>query len=140
LTTEIDDVYGYVLYTTDDLSSIQPVANREGSIPPSTDNYNYYRYNAAEWSEWGDSGLYEEVNEILEYLIKRSTLSFHSAFEAVVDICFDSMLQLESEGVFGRKTDERFLAIFFVDSDEEIMNKSVKALNTPKTFESFRAM
>jgi hypothetical protein len=139
LTTEIPDVYGYSLYTVDDVPSVGPVANRESAltVDPSDDMYNYHRYLAVEWSEWNDFGLFDAFNKIVSGLHADESIAFELKREMILRVCLEVLCELEAEGVFGPRTDSRFLVICVADSDEKIMMESAKKLNTTVAFEAY---
>ena len=63
-----DDIYGYVLYTTGDLSSIFPVYNRETDLKRDKNDasYNYYRYVAVEWQNFDETNIFETTNKSIQ--------------------------------------------------------------------------
>ncbi|HEX8965442.1 MAG TPA: DUF4303 domain-containing protein [Patescibacteria group bacterium] len=123
--------YGYSLYTSDDVSSIDPVANRESSISVDKDDpsYNYYRYSPDEWSDWDDYGKFDYVNLIIK--------KFGQLKSAILQQAFQALIELESEGLFGIKSDSRFIVIWLSDSDNEIIHISAKQLNSEKVYLEF---
>ncbi len=139
LTSGVPDVYGYALYSNDDISSLGPVANRESAIEVGPDNkmYNYYRYLAVEWSEWDDFGLFDDVNKIVAEIHADDVIEFSDKREAVLRVCLKVMCDLEAGGLFGPQTDERFVVICLADSDDDIMMKSAELLNSPSTFAAY---
>ena len=141
LKAEAPDVYGYAILSEDGVSSIAPVANRESSlsVDPTDRRYNYYRLLAVEWSEYDDYGLFERVNAIVGELHDDDSSEFSAKGEAILRICLNVLRDLEREGLFGPRTDQRFLAICLSDSDDDIMLESAKLLNTPATFAAYAA-
>jgi hypothetical protein len=49
------------------------------------------------------------------------------------------MDELDADGLFAPKTDERFVGLCLADSDDPIMLESAKRLNTPAVFEAYEA-
>jgi hypothetical protein len=139
LTSEVSDIYGYALFTEDDVSSFGPVANRESAltVDPSDTMYNTYRYLAVEWSDWDGFGLFDGVNTIVNELHEDESIDFGEKREAILRVCLEAMCELETDGLFGPRTDKRFLVICLSDSDDEIMMESAKRLNTPAVFEAY---
>ena len=139
LTDTVPDIYGYSLFTEDGVSSLGAVANRRSALTldPSDDMYNYYRYLAVEWSEWDDFGLFDSVNPIVNELHEDKTVDFPMKRAAILRLCLDVMCELDTAGLFGPRTDERFVVICLSDSDDQIMMESAKLLNTPKAFEAY---
>jgi antitoxin component HigA of HigAB toxin-antitoxin module len=99
---------------------------RQTQIPRSTNlgDY-YYRLLAVEWSEWDDFGLFATVNEIVSQLHDDESSDFAAKREGILQICLKVLRDLEHEGLFGPRTDQRFLAICLSDSDDEIMMESL---------------
>lgn len=139
LTASVPDIYGYSLFTEDGISSFGPVANRESAIKvaPDDEMYNYYRYLAVEWSEWDDFGLFAGVNAIVDEIHADDSVAFGDKREAVLRLCLDVLRELDSNGLFGARTDDRFVVICLSDSDEEIMMESAELLNTPNAFAAY---
>jgi hypothetical protein len=140
LAAKYPDLYGYALYTTDDLAGLGGVANRESSltVPPKDKMYNYYRYFAVEWNERG-FGKFDNVNKLLIKLLEGQSDEFSELREDVLNVCLDVLCQLEGDGLFGPRTTKRFVAICIADSGDEVMLKSVKRLNSravAKAYES----
>lgn len=139
LTESVPDVYGYSLFTSDGVHSLGPVANRTSAIKVGTSDrmYNYYRYLAVEWSEWDDFGLFGVVNGIVSEIHADESVEFSERREAILRVSLEAMCELESEGVFGPRTSDRFVVICLADSSEPTMMKSAKLLNTPEVFEAY---
>ena len=135
LVTDVSDIYGYALFTEDGLSSVVPVANRESALkkPKSDPMYNYYRYLAVEWSDWDHFGMFDDVNALLTKMHDESP----AELDRVLPICLDVLSELDDEGVFGQRTDDRFIVICLSDSDDEIMMESAKRLNTDTAFTAY---
>lgn len=141
LSGSFDDVYGYAVYTDDGVSSLQAVANRTSaiSVDPSDGMYNYYRYGAVEWSEQDDFGLFDAVNAVVGQIHDIDSVEFTDKREAMLRTAMDVLCELDAEGLFGPKSDERFVAVCVADSDEPIMLESVERLNTSAVFEAYCA-
>ena len=139
ITQLYSDIYGYSLYSVDGLESILPVANRLKGIPvnPSDEDYVYYRYGAEEWNEWDEFGLFEKVNQIKDEILSGYENNSSEKIDLILQTSLDTLCELEKEGCFGLKTDDRFLGICIADSDDKIMLKSVKLLNTEKVFKLY---
>lgn len=116
------------------------MANRTSaiSIDSSDRMYNYYRYGAVEWSEQDDFGLFEAVNAVVGRIHELDGAEFANKREAMLRTAMDVLCELDAEGTFGPKSDERFVAICVADSDEPIMLESVERLNTPAVLQAFR--
>lgn len=134
-----DNIYGYALYTDDCVSSIGPVANKERLITATKLDplYTYYRYGAVEWSEWDDFGMFNEVNNIIKNYHEIIEDDFNLRVETLLKDSLHVLIQLESEGLFGQKNDNRFISICVSDSSNEIMIESVRELNTLKVYNEY---
>lgn len=141
LTQEVPDIYGYAIFAEDGVSSLAPVANRKSTIKVKSSDrmYNYYRFIAVEWSESDDFGLFEKVNEVVNEILSDEAVEFPEKREAILRASLSVLVDLESEGLFGSKTNDRFLVICLSDSDEPIMMESAKLLNTSKAFKAYAA-
>jgi len=139
LTSEFDDIYGYVLYTSDCRMSIGPVSNRESVIKAKegSEDYDYYRYGANEWSMFEDYKLFDEVNDYLSKCYDESKENFEDYVEKFDEYGMQVLLNLAASGLFGEKNDSRFLCFFFVDSHNSITIDSSLLLNTKLTHEKF---
>ncbi len=131
LAAKYPDLYGYALYTTDDLAALHGVANRESSltVSPKDKMYNFYRYFAVEWGESG-FGKFDTVNKLLNKLFESYCDERSELREDVLNLCLDVLSQLERDGLFGPRTSKRFVGICIGDSGDEVMLKSVKRLNS----------
>ena len=140
LTDLFDDVYGYALFSDDCVSSLGMAANRLSTVKTGDvyTNQDAYRYLAVEWSEWDNFGFFDDVNAILAEMETED--SSWESVNVILRLCLDVLCELESEGVFGPRTDERFIAICLSDSDKEIMNESVRRLNTPRISEAYQRL
>lgn len=143
---EGEKFYGYSLYTSDDATSISPVANTLSEIEgkKSDSNYIYYKYGVDEWSNWEDFKMFEEVNAIItkyyddmEEDYDEMDEKYDELKQGIFNASLQVMKELEQEGLFGPKTDGRFLVIWVSDSDDEIINISAKQLNTKKVYQEF---
>ncbi len=134
-----EDFYGYSLYTSDDVSSIGPVANRESVLATkrAEPDYIYYRYSPDEWSDWDDFEMFDQVNRILKQYKQNIEDHFPQFKKDVLGQALQALLELESEGLFGPKDDQRFLVVWLSDSSDETINASAKKLNTKKAYEKY---
>lgn len=137
---EYDDIYAYTLYTCDDATSIGPVCNRECDIDAEKEdeNYFYYRYGADEYEIWEDYDLFHEVNAIMDKAIELAEDDdYEETQERLFNEALEVMVELKEEGLFGNVDDSKYLAIWVSYSCNEIMEKSVKILNTAKVYEEY---
>jgi len=141
LKDSFDDIDGYAVLTDDGVSSLHAVANRTSaiSVDPSDRMYNYYRYGAVEWSEQDDFGLFDTVNNVVGQIHEIDSVEFSDKRIAMMRTAMDVLCELEAEGLFGLKSDERFVAVCVADSDEPIMLESVQRLNTPAVLDAYCA-
>ena len=131
------EVYGYSLYTADDVPSIGPAANYVDALKvhPSDAMYNYYRFGPHEWLEFADFGLFDTANRLLKELY--SELPFEIYRAGALKVAFDVLVQLEAEGLFGPRTDSRFVVLWISDSADPIMDEAAEALNSAAAYRSF---
>ncbi len=135
----VDTIYGYSLLTDDCVTSIGPVANKERLIKVNKSDplYNYYRYGAVEWSEWDDFGMFDEVNKIIKKYHETVEDDFNMGVNTLLKESLNVLMELESEGLFGDRNDNRFIVICVADSSNEIMIESARLLNTLKIYEEY---
>ena len=135
----VDTIYGYSILTDDCVNSIGPVANKERLIKVNKSDplYNYYRYGAVEWSEWNDFGMFDEVNKIIKKYHNIVEDDFNIRVHTLLKETLNVLMELESEGLFGDRDDNRFIVICVTDSSNEIMIESARLLNTLKTYEEY---
>ncbi|MFB7121820.1 DUF4303 domain-containing protein [Bacillus tropicus] len=135
----VDTIYGYSILTDDGVNSIGPVANKERLIKVDNSDplYNYYRYGAVEWSEWDDFGMFDEVNKIIKKYHETVEDDFNMRVNTLLKELLNVIIELESEGLFGDRNDNRFIVICVTDSSNEIMIESARLLNTLKIYEEY---
>jgi hypothetical protein len=140
LAAKYPDLYGYALYTTDDLAGLHGVANRESSLTVSLKDkmYNFNRYFAVEWKESG-FGKFDSVNKLLNKLFESHCDERSELREDILNLCLDVLSQLERDGLFGPRTTKRFVGICIGDSSDEVMLKSVKRLNSRSVAKAFES-
>lgn len=138
-TYSAEELYGYSLYTDDDLCNIGPVANTESQIPvAATDEmYSYYRYGPHEWALWEDHGLFADVNKMVNAIHDDRSIDFSARCEGMLQAAFAALTEAEADGLFGPRTPSRFVALWISDSANPIMAESAKALNSQQVFDAF---
>lgn len=137
-----DDIYGYVLYTTDDLSSIFPVYNRESDLKHDKNDtsYNYYRYFAVEWKNFDETDIFDSINKLVhETLESKDDDQWSQARENILELALNALKKVEGDGLFGERRDGKYIGICIADSSDKIMELSSSALNTPVTHALFMA-
>lgn len=134
------DLYGYSLYTDDDLCSIGPVANTADKIPVSEQDptYNYYRYGPHEWALFDDYGLFDSANKIIKDIHENSGLTFDARRDGMLQAALQVLSEMEVDGFFGPRTPSRYIVLWLSDSSDPIMSASVKALNDPAVFSAYK--
>ncbi|EMY4797539.1 DUF4303 domain-containing protein [Bacillus paranthracis] len=135
----VDTIYGYSILTDDGVNSIGPVANKERliKVDKSDPLYHYYRYGAVEWSEWDDFGMFEEVNKIIKEYHETVKDDFSMRVNTLLKELLNVFIELESEGLFEDRNNNRFLVICVTDSSNEVMIESAQLLNTLKVYEEY---
>jgi hypothetical protein len=135
-----DDIDGYALFSDDTLDSGLTIAwNRRSSLPnPDGDDFERKRFLADEWNEWDTFSYLDATNRILTTIFDED--SSRTSRNRVLRVCLDAMIELESEGVFGSKSDDRFITLCLSDSDDEIMFEAAQILNTQSAYSRFRKL
>jgi len=131
-----NDIYAYSLYTDSSLCSIGPVFNCESDlkVQKSEDLYNYYRYGAVEWNHYEDFGIFDEVNNLLIEIMNCDHPEWSERRSKVLENCLEVLCSLENHDFFGPKNSDRFVVICIPDSDDPIMDKSAKLLNSETNY------
>lgn len=135
-----DPCFGYSLYTSDDVSSIGPVAVRASALATvAGDSMGvYYRFSPDEWSEWEDFGFFEEVNQLIRQLSAQPRY-LRVIAPKLLGACADVLGELKDSGAFACCGDDLFLVVWISDSDNKIMESSAKKLNSREMFRAFAA-
>lgn len=99
--------------------------------------YNYYRYGAVEWSEWDDFGLFDSVNAIVAELLEDDSIEFADKRQAILRQALEALCELETGGLFGPRSVDRFVVLCIADSSDEIMLESAKRLNSEAVSQAY---
>jgi hypothetical protein len=129
--------YGYSLYTNDDVSSIGPVATVESSVTSQLSDPldAAYRYGPHQWGHFDDFGLFDDVNKALKSLYASFEFSVYRKLS--LEAAFQALRELEADGLFGPRSDNRFVVLWVADSADPIMEVAAEALNSPAIFEAY---
>lgn len=100
-------------------------------------DYIYYRLSPDEWSDWDDFGMFDQVNRIINQYGQDMEEHFSKFKKEVLGQALQALLELEAEGLFGPKNDQRFLVVWLSDSNDEIINTSAKKLISKKVYEVY---
>lgn len=132
-----EDFYGYSLYSNDDVSSIGPVATRGSAmaVDRSDPMWSYYRFGPHEWNDWDDFGLFVDVNQALKGLC--DSLDFDSFRSQSLEVSFEVLRELQADGLFGPKSENRYVVLWLSDSADPIMDRAAKELNCPSIYAAF---
>ena len=132
-----EEYYGYSLFTDDTVSSIGPAATVGSALKPSRSNLQdaYYRYGAHEWNDFDDFGLFAEANKRLKAL--HGMLEYPLFRQQSLEAALQALQELEADGLFGPRSDDRFVALWVVDSNDPITDRSAKELNSPAVFAAY---
>ena len=136
LTDKYDDIYGYAIATTDLIEGLFPVANLRSTIEcdESADDFNYFKYCPAEWHALADEQYFEsdEIDLVVSQFeeLADSESDDGGTRERFLNLILDVLVALESEGVFGAKTEDRYVTIYIAGSDEEWITKASSKLNS----------
>ncbi len=143
--------YGYAVipgeYTTQpDPATVQVAFNHETDIDPDNVDDDYYRYCVDEWKHRETKGFTKSIAKLKTSLKQFRTLhkrdeesfqldEYEVAFVNKTNQAFlDALHQLKKNGTFDADT---FLVIWFSDSADEIINESVKKLNSRAVSKAF---
>lgn len=153
LTATGKEFYGYALLPGDfrDMHDVVVVTNSESDIKVSISDiaYRYYRFSVDEWASW-EHEAFADTNSVLAEATKRFQSQHsleHDRFQ--MDECevtfFGGLLEslvkgfevAKKAGTFGDT--EKFLVVWFSDSDGAIMSESAKRLNSATVAAEFSA-
>ena len=136
--------YGYAILPGElyEIHSLVAATNTEADIqvPRENGQYLYYRFSVDEWAHY-DQGGFEAANALLDQENTRFK-SMHSKPEddymmddlevAHAEVLLESIIQgieaAKTGGVFGAA--DPFLVVWIPDSDDEVMERSVRRLNS----------
>lgn len=141
------DFYGYAVlppdyFTADEPASMVVVFNREGDISPDHQGEAYYRYSVDEWENYVYEG-FEKGNAELRALLPHFEASRKvpdmgdtkvAFIDAVNETILDALQSLQKEGTFEGVS---YLVVWFSDSIDDIIARSVKKLNDKKVYKEF---
>jgi hypothetical protein len=133
-----DKCNGYSLYTSDDVQSIGPVANRASAVKakPGEAQYIYYRYSADEWSEWDDFGLFEDTNALIAEYATGDDYCEEVA-PKILQSSVEVLSELKASGIFRAASADLFLVLWVSDSATRIVWESAALLNRRDQFGEF---
>jgi hypothetical protein len=145
------EFYGYALLPGEpyDIHSLVAVSNTKADIkvPPTDDQYGYYRYCVDEWAHWDHDGfatanaLLVEANERFKSMHSKDAGNYSmDEFEvahanALLDAVVRGLQVAKENGAFGSV--EPFLVVWLSDSGHAIMADSVRRLNTEAVASGF---
>lgn len=154
-----NNFYGYAILPGESylIQNIFPAFNRESDIKSEnsddSDDDIYYRYCVDEWENW-EYDEFPKTNKLIDllnsqfkelhpkkYPDKPSMEDFFlddfevAHVDKLLDAILTAMIELKHDGLFDS---DKFLIIWFSDSDDDIINKSVKELNSTIVYENFR--
>lgn len=137
------DVYGYASLPPDYYASFDPTTfavafNRESDIDPSKRGEPYYRYCVDEWQNYVHEG-FDAVNGELKRLLEANRLSADDSIDdafvkSVYEAVLNAMLTLRKEHTFDGVP---FVVVWLSGSDDDIVNRSAKMLNSPTIYSEF---
>jgi hypothetical protein len=148
-----DSFYGYAVLPGDYCTQPNPASlviafNRESDIVPENSAEPYYRYSVDEWQNYVHD-VFDDTNSKLQsqlaqfrelhtraddsYQLDEYEIAFVAKTNRAI---LDALLELKRNGTFGNN---KYLIIWFSDSDYEIMDDSAKALNAAEVYEQFAA-
>ncbi|SDZ45792.1 protein of unknown function [Bacillus sp. 166amftsu] len=81
--------------------------------------------------------MFDEVNKTIKRYHETVEEDFDSLIDTLLNELLKVLMELESEGLFGDRNDNRFIDICVTDSSNEIMLKSARLLNTLKVYEEY---
>jgi hypothetical protein len=149
-----EDVYGYAILpgdpttSADGMGSLVAAYNRRAdiSVGPDESEFTYYKYSVDEWQHW-DHGKFPRSDSLLTSLNgqfaaahqRDANVEIDELQEAysksLLDAILDGVAIVKSEGRFSQAVE--FLAIWISDSDNPILEESVRRLNSPEVAEEF---
>lgn len=144
------EFYGYAILpgTSYSVDNLVAAFNQETDLSPEHKNDTYYRYSVDEWENY-EQNQFRNTNKILDSLnsqfqelhVKENPNNFvmdelkiayiNKLHEAILK----ALLELRRDGIFGN--DNNFVVIWIPDSDEEIIFRSAKVLNSVTVYDRF---
>lgn len=136
------EFYGYALLPPDYYTAYEPVTiavayNREADIEVENRDDIYFRYSVNEWQNYVHDG-FDSTNAVLRTLLSRVRDEDDNIDDSLVESVYGAMLDglasLREDGVFSQLP---YVVIWLSDSDDGIMNQSVKTLNSAEVYAEF---
>lgn len=141
MSNEYPDLCGFAIGTTVYIEFVVPICQSSNELPDGVRSC-WERFSPPEWEMMNDrernDSFGDEVDEARKTLYEHcSATDDDTSYEirmAYLDSLLSLFVELEAEGKFGSKTDERFLTMWLADDDEgEWIVKSSEKLNTSTT-------
>jgi hypothetical protein len=147
--------YGYAILPGDPstsangISSLVAAYNRAGdiSVGPDESEFTYYKYSVDEWQHW-DHDKFPRSDSVLASLNARFAAAHQKDADnseideleeayskSLLSAILDGVATVKAEGLFGQSVE--YLAIWISDSDNTILEESVRRLNSPAVVEEF---
>lgn len=137
------EFYGYAAlppdyYTAFDPTTIAVAFNCESDLEDSKRGEPYYRYSVDEWQNYMHDG-FDAVNSELKALLTATQSSNDDPIDdtfvnSVYQTVLDAMQTLRNDHTFD---DVPYLVVWLSDSDDSILNRSAKLLNSSDVYAAF---
>lgn len=133
--------YAFALYTDDGAAGISPAANSEEGLAAKITAYGedaepgYLRWATSEWAYEGigwdrTAAVYGKIGEIGD-----AAEDFDAFHQGVLALMEGVLADLDAEGFFGRGEERERIALFCAitdsDEDDDLVDRTIRALNPP---------
>ncbi|MCC9602253.1 DUF4303 domain-containing protein [Stieleria sp. JC731] len=134
LTSEYGDICGYAICTTPYIESIIPAYQRESELQAcDAKRLSLAIHFPPEWNSFGTLEFGDDIQALSTKLSHRR-FGIDDGEELDADTVFDAILEvfagLERDGVFGKRSPNRFLTMWSIGNDEHWILKASKELNS----------
>ncbi len=133
LAQQFDDICGFGVFAPPYIESVFPAYQRSSELEGKSDQAQD-KYWPPEWSSFGVLKFGSDFQKLVQQVSERRSIHFDDpgaldadpVFEAILDV----LVQLESEGLFGPRTADRYVTMWDVGNDDEWILKSSERLNS----------
>ena len=131
LTREFDDVCGYAICAPPTFEHVFPAYQLKSELRDrSADSLGVAAYFPPEWNSFGTIFFDERVNSLVTEISNRfwgdESLDPKVVYEEILKV----MVGLERDGVFGPRSNDRFLSIWDIGGDESMIIATSEELNS----------
>jgi hypothetical protein len=131
LTREFDDVCGYAVCAPATFEHVFPAYQLKSELRDRpADSLGLATYFPPEWNSFGTVFFTDELNSLVTEISNRFWGDESLEPKVVYEVILKAMVDLERDGVFGPRSDDRFLSIWDIGGDESMIISTSEELNS----------